>query len=414
MANVFNNIKGAGGIVAKATAKMLHDELMFLSSIEKADEKDYDGKNGYSAGDTIYISQNARFKPQNTFDITSTIQDSVEEKVPLTLDVISTIGLQVNTLELATVVQLKTLLQRTIKPAVQAIAQDVESQMLTKAINAVANSVGSAGSTVFDTDTILSAKEKMNKFLCPKDNMRYFLHNSTAGRSAVNARKGLFNDQEALGKQYKQGVVGRADGYAWLENELLPLHTRGTATGTITVTNTSSEGDATIALTGTGSQTLKKGDVFTVANVFAVHPIQKFAYQDLAQFVVLADNTASGGAYTNVSVALMNGKAMYTATSKGLQNIDSLPQSGAAVTLVGNASSALIQNLAFHKNAFRMVSVPLVMPEAVEFAYQETYQGITVAIVRAFDILQRRMVTRLDFLGGICAERPEWACRLTA
>ena len=89
-----------------------------------------------------------------------------------------------------------------------------------------------------------------------------------------------------------------------------------------------------------------------------------------------------------------------------------IPTSGDAIVIVSGAISTAYQTgLAFHKNAFRMVSVPLVMPTAVEYAAQETYQGITCSVVRAFDVVKRRMITRLDYLGGIVADRPEWACR---
>jgi hypothetical protein len=53
------------------------------------------------------------------------------------------------------------------------------------------------------------------------------------------------------------------------------------------------------------------------------------------------------------------------------------------------------------------------MPKNAEFAAQETYEGITVSIVRDFDIKTRKMITRVDFLGGLVADRPEWACRIT-
>jgi hypothetical protein len=410
MANTFNTLKNAPGVIAKAAAKMLHDEIQYTKSVAKADESDYDGKNGYSAGDTIYISKPARFIPQQNFNITSTMQDITEEKVPLVLDTISTVGVNIDSFEFATAVDLKSVVNRVVKPAVQAIAQDVEARFLAKMKNAVYNSVGTPGSTVFDPDTILSARETMNKYLCPKDDNRFFLSDSTANRSAVNARKGLFQSASEIASQYKQGVVGMADGFKWLENELLATHTRGTATGALTVTTTVSvEGQATINLTGTGAQTLKAGDVFTINGVQAVHPITKKVYAGrLQQFVVTADNTAAAGAYTGVAIS----PALYTVASKGLQNIDAFPQSGATVTLVGTASQSSTQNLAFHKNAFRMVSVPLVMPTKAEVAAQETYEGITVALIRDFDVLQRRMITRLDFLGGITADRPEWACRI--
>lgn len=412
MVNVFNTNKSAPGVVAKIAAKMLADELQFSKSIAKADEEDYNGKNGYSAGDTIYISKPARFIPQNTFDITSTQQDIVEEKVPLTLDVISTVGVNITSLEFASSIQLKSLVQRVVKPAVSSIAQDVEKQFLVKAKNAVANTVGTAGSTVFDTDTLLSAKEKMSKYMLPKDDQRFFLSDSTANRSAVNARKGLFQSSEEISKQYKMGYIGTSDGFNWMENELLPVHTRGTQAATgATLTTTSVNAASTLAITGTSGGTLKAGDVITIAAVFAVHPITKQTFPFLQQFVVTADNTAVSTAYTGVAIS----PTIYDATTgKGLQNVSALPQSGAAITVIGTASTAYTQNLAFHKNAFRMVSVPLIMPTAVEFAEQETVDGITVAIIRAWDQLTRKMVTRMDFLGGICSDRPEWACKITS
>lgn len=411
MANNFNTVKSTGGIVTKIAAKMLADKLQFAKTIARADEGDYEGKNGYGAGDTIYISKPARFVPQNTFDITSTQQDVVEEKVPLTLDIISTVGVNITSLQFASEFQIKSLVQRVIDPAVSAIAQDVEKQMLTKAKNATFNLVGTAGSTTFDIDTVLSSKEKISKYLAPKDDKRCLLLDSTAGRSAVNARKGLFQSAAEIGKQYIEGFVGKADGFTWMENELVPVHTRGTATGTITVTSTVSvEGATTIGLTGTGSQTLKAGDVFTIANVYAVHPITKVQYPFLQQFVVTADNTASSGAFSSVAVS----PAMYTSASGGRQSISAFPAGSAAVTLVGSASTAYTQTLAYHKNAFRMVSVPLIMPEAVEFAEQSTEDGITVSVIRAWEQNTRKMVTRMDFLGGFCADRPEWACRITA
>lgn len=409
MANTFNTLKSAPGVIAKAAAKMLSDELQFTKSIAKADPADYQGKNGYSAGDTIYISKPARFTAQQAFDITSTMQNVTEEKVPLVLNTISTVGLNINTLEYATTIELKSMIKRIIEPAVQTIAQDIENRFLAQAMQSVYNQVGTAGTTVFDTDTVLSAREKMSKFLCPKDDKRHVLFDSTGGRSAVNARKGLFQQADEIGKQYKSGAIGRADGFIWLENEMVPVLTTGTRTGAITVTTTSSEGDSTIALTGTSAQTLAAGDVFTISGVYAVHPILKTVRPFLQQFVVTAANTASGGAYTSVAIS----PSIYTATSVGLQNVGTLPQSGATVTFTGAASTSYTQHLAFHKNAFRMVSVPLIMPKAVEFAVTEEYEGINVSIVRAFDVLQRRMITRMDFLGGLVADRPEWATRIT-
>ncbi len=408
--NTLNTIKSNGGVLAKLAAGTLVDNLMFAKSISKADPSDYKGKNGYSAGDTIYVSQPALFIPTNSMDITSSIQTVAEQKKPLALDIISSVAVDIDSQELASTVNIGSIYDRVIKPAMQGIAQDVERIMLNRAALAVGNVVGSAGSTVFDTATMLSAGQKMSEFLAPQDNDRFALLSPAAQASAVNARKGFLNPSPELSKQYKNGVMGVADGFNYLSNNLMPRLTSGTATGSITVTTTSVAGATTIALTGTGTQTLKAGQRFTVAGCNAVHPQTKVDLGYPYQFVITADNTASGGAYTGVAL----GNAIYNATSGSLQNITRFPTASDVVTLgagIGNAvSTPYTQNICFHRDAFRMVSVPLVLPDSAELAVQETYEGVTVAIVRAFDVFKRRMITRIDFLGGFVATRPEWAC----
>lgn len=413
MANAFNTAKDAPGIIAKAAAKMFADELQFCKSISKADASDYKGKNGYSAGDTIYISKPARFTPQTTFDITSTQQDITEEKVALTLDTISTVGVNIDSSQFASEIDVRNVIKRVVKPAVSSIVQDVEQRFLEKATDATFNSVGTAGSTVFDTDTLLAAKEKMNKFLCPKDSERYFLADSSAMRSATNARKGLFQSSAEISKQYKMGYVGTADGFHWMENELLNTHTLGTDVGGVAIAasvKTPASGDSSIGVDGLTATTgtMTKGTVFTIDSVFAVHPITKQAYSHLQQFVVTADATADGSGEATVSIS----PTIYSTGSR--QNVSALHADNDALVIVGSASTAYAQPLAFHKNAFRMVSVPLIMPQNAEFAAQETVDGVTVAVIRDFDINTRKMITRIDFLGGLVAERPEWACRITS
>jgi hypothetical protein len=173
-------------------------------------------------------------------------------------------------------------------------------------------------------------------------------------------------------------------------------------------TTVSTQGQSTLVVEGltTTTGTVTKGTVFTVAGVKKVHPQTKETLDELQQFVVTADATADGSGYATLSIS----PAMYT--SGTLKNIASFPQDGDAITPVGAASTAYRQNIAFHKNSFRLATVPLIMPKYAEFAEQYTYNGITMAVVYDWDQLKRSMVLRMDVLGGLCEERPEWACRI--
>lgn len=409
MANVFNNLKDAPGVIAKAAAQTLFDNMVFAQTIDKADASDFDGKNGYKAGDTIQTSIPARYVPQTTFDITSSIQDSVEEKAPLTLDIISTVGMEIDTFEFATEIELKNTIKRFVIPAAESIAQDVESRFLEKATDATYNSVGTAGSNAYTVADSLAGMTKLDENLAPRGD-RHFLLNSAALADAVDARKGLFQDSGQISEQYKMGRMGTADGFEWYSNELITTHTNGNDVTGVAIDDTVLEGASTIHVDGvtTGTGTVTKGQIFTIAGVFMVHPITKVVTAVLQQFVVTADVTASGTSDADLQIS-----PSIFAGSNGLQNVDALPADDAAIVFVGGASSALKQPLQYHRSAYKCVSVPLIQPVNAEFVAQETVGGMTVAVIRDFDILKRRMVTRLDFLGGLSAVRPEWGVRNT-
>ena len=410
MANTINTLKDAPGVIAKLAAGMLADKCQFAKSIDQADASDYDGKNSFNAGDTILINKPARFIPGTSADITSAIAGVVEEKVSLALDVRKVVGIELTSAEIATEMDLKAWSKRILEPAVSSIAQHIEQTFLDTASDATYNAVGTAGSTVHDTDTALSAGQKIDENGCPDFDNRFMLLDPAANRSAVNARKGLFQSSESISAQYKSGAMGIADGFTFLRNNLLPTHTNGNDVVFEVKTTVSVEGQATLvteALTA-NTGTVLKGTVFTIGSVYAVHPITKKVLTHLQQFTVTADVTADASGFATLAVS----PAFYTSASNGLQNIDAFPVDGAAITPIGAASTGYGQNLAFHKSAFRMASVPLVKPDGTDMSGQATHEGFTIRVIRDYDVLTDKLIMRLDFLGGIAATRPEWACRI--
>jgi hypothetical protein len=410
MANTINNLKDAPGVIAKMAAQMLADKVQFCKTIDKADVSDFDGKNGYKSGDTIQISKPARFVPTTGADVTSSIQDVVEEKTSLALDTRSVVPVQLDSSEIFSELGLKSWTNRVLDQAVSSIAQDIESRFLTSAVDATYNSVGTAGSETFVTDTILAAGQKIDENACPDLDNRSILLNPYAQRKALDARKGLFNADSEIAKQYVKGRMGTADGFDFLSNNLLPTHTNGNDV-VFEVRTTSTEADSTLVVEGltTTTGTVTKGTVFTIDTVFAVHPITKDTLSHLQQFTVTADATADGSGYATLSIS----PSIYAA-SNGLQNVSALPADGDAITPVGAASTGYSQNLAYHKSAFRLASVPLMLPQDAHMAAQETVDGMTLRVWMASDVLTDTMTARIDFLGGLAAVRPEWACRVTA
>jgi hypothetical protein len=80
---------------------------------------------------------------------------------------------------------------------------------------------------------------------------------------------------------------------------------------------------------------------------------------------------------------------------------------------VGSASTVYEQHLAYHRDAFAFVTADLEMPQGVHFASRQTLDGLSIRIVRQYDINNDNIPARLDILHGYEAIRPEWACRIT-
>jgi hypothetical protein len=188
-------------------------------------------------------------------------------------------------------------------------------------------------------------------------------------------------------------------------------HTTGSrsATDTILVNGAiSTQGATALAIDGgTGSATFAIGDVFTIAGVYSVNPQTRQSTGSLQQFTVTALATASSGAWSSVSVS----PAMYTPTS-ALATINAFPADNAAVTVLGSASTVYPQNLVYQKDAITFATADLLLPQGVDMASRQVHNGISLRVVRQYDINNDRMPCRIDVLYGYSVIRPQGAARM--
>jgi hypothetical protein len=217
----------------------------------------------------------------------------------------------------------------------------------------------------------------------------------------VPAFSSFFQPADAISKQYKEGTIGRAQNFDWSESMSLYSHTAGTWAGAVTVNGANQSGSSLI-LTCTTGDTFKQGDVFSIAGRFAVNPATRrvTTRATTKQFVVQADVTGAANAATvSILPAIVGPGSAY-------QNIDSLPTTGDVLTLfpgttLPNGKSGT-QGLALGQDAFALVGVRLANPEKAEMASQtrDPNSGISIAFVRMFDPIQRKMVNRFDCMIG--------------
>lgn len=382
--------------VTREALRVLHQKLNFVGNITR-DYDDSFAKSGAKIGDSLKIRQPNQYTVRS--GATLSAQDTTEQST--TLQISSQKGVDVNFSSSELSLSLDDFSKRILDPAMSVLAANIEADALSM-YKDVYNSVWNGGSAA-TYNKALDCRVKLQNALAPPSD-RTMLLDPAAMADVIKDTKTLFQDQASIAKQFREGMVGRAAGFDWGENTLLPSHTRG-AGDTAYVVNTSTgitSGTATITV-ATGTGTIQKGDVFTVAGVYEVHPETKANTGRLQQFVCTADYAGGAGAVSVSPTPI---------TSGALQNVVIVSAgAGKAVEIAGTASTAVQTGLAFQKGAFAFATADLVMPSGVDFAAREVYDGISMRIVRAYDINNDKFPCRIDVLYGYKTLRSQLACR---
>jgi hypothetical protein len=379
--------------VTREALRVLHQKLNFVGSITR-DYDDSFARQGAKIGDTLKI----RLPNQYTVRSGSTLNlgntDTTESTVDLKVQTQKGVDLNFTSVDLT--LALDDFSERILEPAMAVLAANIEADAMNM-YKDVYNQVDNQGQPASFTK-VLQGRKILVDNLAPL-NARTCNLNTQDNVDMVDALKGLFNDQATIGKQNREGFMGRTAGFDFMENTLWPSHPRSAAAGYLI--NGANQTGATLTVnTGTGVPV--QGDVFTIAGVFRVHPETKQSTGVLQQFVINA-GTATTTSFP-ISPAIV--------TSGPTQNVSASPASGAAVSFSGTASNNYGLSMAYQKGAFAFASADMVMPRGVDFAAREAYDGVSMRIVRQYDINNDKFPCRLDVLYGYKTIRPQLACRL--
>jgi len=333
------------------------------------------------------------------------VQDDNEQFTTLAVASQKHIGVNFTSAELT--MQLDDFAERVLKPRISQLASSVDADVA-NSYKAIYNSVGTPGTTPSTSLVLLQAQQKLNEGAAVMS-PRYATVNPAANAGLVEGMKGLFNPTDTVSRQFKNGMMGMGVlGFDEVNmSQSIKQHTTGTWGTAITVTSTiATEGTASIGLSFTGSsKTWNVGDIFTIANVYAVNPQTRETTGSLQQFTVTA--AATGSSTTTVSVS----PAIYT-PANALATVDSFPVAGAVVTMFGAATTQYAQNLVYHKDAITFATADLLLPQGVDMASRQVHNGISLRVVRQYDINNDRLPCRIDVLYGFATIRPQMAARI--
>lgn len=376
--------------VTREALRILHQKLNFVGNIVREYDDSY-AKSGAKIGDSLKIRLPNKYTVRT--GATLSAQDTTESSV--TLQVATQKGVDLNFTSVDLTLSLDDFSSRILEPAMAVLAANIEADALSM-YKDVYQSVWNGGSAA-TYNKALDARVLLQRALAPT-NDRTALMDPLSMADVVKDTKTLFQNSTEVGKQYKEGYMGRAAGFDWMENTLIPSHTRGGSNGSYLVNGASQTG-STLTV-DTGATAPSAGDVFTIAGVYSVHPETKVSTGVLQQFVIGASATTTSFPISPAIVA-----------SGATQNVSGSPADNAAITFAGTASTAVGTSLLFQKEAFAFATADLVMPKGVDFAAREVFDGVSMRVVRQYDINNDKFPCRLDVLYGYKPLRPELAVR---
>jgi len=332
------------------------------------------------------------------------VQDDNEQYTTLSVASQKHIGVNFTSAELT--MQLDDFAERVLKPRISQLASSIDADVA-NAYKTIGNTVGTPGTTPSTSLVLLQAQQKLNENAAVMS-PRYATVNPAANAGLVEGMKGLFNPTDTISKQFKNGMMGTGVlGFDEINmSQSIKQHTTGTraATGNTTGAAVTTEGSSTLTLTVGSGEIINVGDVFTIAECYAVNPQTRESTGSLFQFVALASSTSTTTATVTVA-------PMYSA-AHALATMLTLPATSKAVVFVGTASTQYPQNLVYHKDAITFATADLLLPQGVDMAARAVHNGISLRVVRQYDINNDRMPCRIDVLYGYSTIRPQMACRI--
>lgn len=390
-------------MIASEALMQFKNSLRFTKGANRQYSKEFAQK-GAKIGNTINVRKPQRFTVTDGAPISK--QNINNETVSLVLNKRKHVAFEFSTQELT--LSIDKFSETYVTPAAQALANQVDIDGLSQALS-VSNAVGTPGTTLTSIDQAIDAGVLLDNFGCPVGDRSIILNPKNQG-GVVKGSKSLFQSTEQIGQQYEKGVMGIAAGFKWYMGQNVYMHQVGALGGTPLVNGAAQTGTNLIVdgFTASAAPRLKKGDVFTIAGVYAVNPITFQNTGELQQFVATADVSSDGAGAATIPIfpALSISGTSRTVTA--------LPADNAAITVLGAANTVTPLGLAYHKDAFMFGCADLEMPKGVDMsAYaRDEESGLSIRFVRFYDGDADQLVSRLDVLYGWLAANPQWATRV--
>lgn len=407
--------------VIKEASVLLDNELVG----KKLVYNDYSDEfvNGY--GQTVTMKLPNSYEGRST--LTMAVRDTETGSVPVSIDRVAGVDIQFTDVERT--FSLPRFSQEVLQPAMRTVANIIDRDIWSASLESY-NWVGAAGTLVGGWDDIGRARQRLLEGAVPGPYTGVLTPADETG--LLNSFTSLTNTQPAAKEALEQAKLTRVAGMELYTTQNLPTVTTGTrvnGAGLQTVGTALNTTWAAVRTTqfqdipcdGFGANaTVRAGEVFTIgtlaAGLVAVNPVPGVAGAGkpplpyLQQFTVLQDATADGAGNITLRIwpALIT-SGPYQTVRLTAANTDNLN-----LVFIGAASTPLVANVAFHKNAIAFVNRPLAFLAGTEnVAARETYKGVSMRVTPAPDYINSVSRWRFDVVYGVKAIRRDLMTRFS-
>lgn len=342
----------------------------------------------------------------------ASVQDTAEQSTTLVLATQKGVDVSFNTQERA--MSLDDYSRRILQPMVAYLAADVAYDIMMGVEGGVSNFVSNVdGSGNVDnptSQTFLNAGAKLDQLSAPTNRQWCAILDPQTMADTVNSLSGLFNPQAKISEQYRSGMMSKDSlRFDWYSDQTVLKHTTASYTvisGTntcATVNGANQTGNAITVSAITGG--LAQGDIITFEGVNNVNRLTRQSDGVRAQFVITSA-VASGGTSVPIYPSLIPASA---GSAVQYQTVDASPANGADVDVVTLPGEVYRKNIAFAPEAITMATADLEIPRGIHEGHRESFDGLSMRMITAYNVQTDQMITRMDILYGYLYVKPEWA-----
>lgn len=403
-------------MITREALMVLVNNLVFADKVEREYDDQF-ARSGAKIGNTLNIRKPPRFVRTDGQGLQ--LQDVTETSVPLVLTTQGQRAFTFSSQDLA--LSIDDFSKRFVKPAIASLANQVDYDGL-QLFKQVWNAVGTPGTVPNSSTTYLNAGALLDNNAAPVDGDRTLCINPTMQATIIPALQGLFNPQRTIGEQFKKGRMSEDTlGFNWYMDQNVATFTVGTQGGaTPNVKTVPASGATSLATQGwtDSAAILNAGDIFTIGvggnnPLYLVNPQNYQSSTTVQQFVVTAPVTADGSGNATIPIAPA------ITTSGPFQTVNALPTTGTTnglITVLGASGTLSPQALGFHRSAFTMACADLPLYKGLDMndRVSDKELGLSIRLIRDYDINQDRCPTRLDFLYGWAVLYPQLAVRIVS